>query len=188
MAGSVDDHELLSSEKVFDGRIIKVFIDEVRLPDGRTVHWEKVEHPGAVGIVPVLDDGRIIMVRQYRNATDEVILEIPAGKLSPGEPPDECAMRELQEETGYSAGELVKLAEFYNSPGYSDEYFHVYIAKDLKHVGLDLETDEFLEEEIMEISDAIGEISAGKIKDGKTIIGLTLSKLYLERSISGFER
>ncbi|MBN1289600.1 MAG: NUDIX hydrolase [Actinobacteria bacterium] len=188
MSSDVDDHELISSEKVFDGRIIKVFIDDVRLPDGRIVKWEKVKHPGAVGIVPVLEDGSIVMVRQYRNATDEVILEIPAGKLSPGEPPEECARRELREETGFSAGEMIKLAEFYNSPGYSDEYFHVYIARDLTYEGTDLEPDEFLEEEKVGLSEAIGKIPTGEIRDAKTIIGLTLARLYLERAIPDFKK
>ncbi|MBN2168262.1 MAG: NUDIX hydrolase [Actinobacteria bacterium] len=179
---------MISSEKVFDGRIIKVYIDDVKLPDGRTVKWEKVKHPGAVGIVPVLEDGSIVMVRQYRNATDEVILEIPAGKLSPGEPPGDCAERELQEETGFSAGEMIKLAEFYNSPGYSDEYFYVYMARDLTYKGVDLEPDEFLEEERVGLSEAIGKISSGEIKDAKTIIGLTLARLYLEGTIPDFRK
>lgn len=180
MSMNVEDHELLASSRVFDGRIIKVHIDEVKLPDGRIVHWEKVEHPGAVGIVPVLPDEKIVMVRQYRNATNMVILEIPAGKLSPGEDPDECARRELIEETGYRPGELVKMAEFYNSPGYSDEYFHIYMAKGLEPDDSGkLDIDEFLEEEVIGLDEAIAKIPSGEIRDAKTIIGLALARFYI---------
>jgi len=128
----VGDHEIVKSEKVFDGKVVKVYVEQVRLPDGRKATWEKVRHPGAVGMVPLHDDDTVEMVRQYRNATGGVLLEIPAGKLDREERPEECARRELAEEVGYRAREVIKLAEFYNSPGYSGEYFHLYLCRGLE--------------------------------------------------------
>lgn len=180
MAGNIEDHEIISSEQVFDGKVIKVFLDDVRLPDGRKARWERVQHPGAVGIVPMLDETTLLMVRQYRHAVRGELLEIPAGKLDRDEPPEECARRELREEVGYGAGQMMKLAEFYNSPGYSDEQFYLYLAKDLAPEEGESEPDEFLEVVKVDLNDALAMISQESIKDAKSIIGITLTDLFLK--------
>jgi ADP-ribose pyrophosphatase len=176
----VEAHEVLSTEQVFDGHVIKVFIDQVRLPDGRTATWERVAHPGAVGMVPLTDEDEVIMVRQYRHAVRGVILEIPAGKLDPGEPPLDCATRELAEEIGMKADEMVLLSEFYNSPGYSDERFFLFVARGLSPEEGQAEDDEFLELVIVPLASAADLISSGQIRDAKSIIGLTLATAYLD--------
>lgn len=175
----IGDHEILSSEKAFDGRVVKVFLDDVRLPDGRSARWERVAHPGAVGIVPLHEDNTIVMVKQYRHAVRGVLLEIPAGKLDSGEPPLQTAQRELAEEVNLKAGGMIKLAEFYNSPGFSDEYFHLYLARELTEEEGESEPDEFLEVVRLTLSDAMGMISSGDIVDAKSIIGITLTHLFL---------
>jgi ADP-ribose pyrophosphatase len=182
----ISDHELLASEQVFDGRIVKVFLDDVRLPDGRSARWERVTHPGAVGIVPLLDDGTVLMVRQYRHPVGGVLLEIPAGKLDSGEPPWTTAQRELSEEVGMRAGELFKIAEFYNSPGYSNEYFHLYMARGLTEEPGETEPDEFLEVERVRLTDALDMISTGDIKDAKSIIGLTVALMIMSGKMRPF--
>lgn len=186
MEMDIGDHRTLASEQVFDGRLVKVFVDEVRLPDGRKARWEKVAHPGAVGMVPLTGDGTVIMVRQYRYAVGGVILEIPAGKLEPGEPPEACAQRELAEEVGYRAGEMLKLAEFYNSPGYSNEYFHLYLARDLEPRSAEAEPDEFLQTERMNLEEAFAMIATGALRDAKSIIGITLARLLLDGESSPY--
>ncbi len=175
----VESHEVLKTERVFDGRVIQVYIDRVKLPDGRTATWERVAHPGAVGIVPLTDDGEVIMVRQYRNAIRGVLLEIPAGKLDPGEAPLACAVRELVEEVGMKALEMLELARFYNSPGYSDERFFVYLARGLSAGEAQPEEDEFLELVKIPLDDFSGLVSSGAIRDAKSIIGLALARSFL---------
>ncbi len=183
----VGDHEVLSSEQVFGGRVIKVFTEQVRLPDGRTAHWERVAHPGAVGMVPLLEDGTVLMLRQYRHAVREVLLEIPAGKLDRGESPLQCAVRELAEEVGRKADRMVELAEFYNSPGYSDERFYLYLATGLTEAHGRAEDDEFLEPAPVRIGDAADLIASGVIRDAKSIIGLAMTRLYLAGEAREFE-
>jgi len=180
----VSDHEVVSSEQVFDGHVVKLFLDDVRLPDGRTVRWESVRHPGAVGMVPLRDDGRVLMVKQYRHAVRGVLLEIPAGKLDPGEEPVECARRELAEEVGMKAEETVPLAEFYNSPGYSDERFFLYLCTGLSATPGAPETDEFLDVVEVPLDDGLAMIADGRIRDAKSIIGLTLARA-LKRGETG---
>lgn len=182
----IGDHEILSSEQAFDGRVVKVFLDDVRLPDGRKARWERVAHPGAVGIVPLLEDRTVLMVKQYRHAVGGVLLEIPAGKLDKDEPPWKTAHRELAEEVNMKAGEMLKLAEFFNSPGYSDEYFHLYLARGLTEEEGEPEPDEFLEVERVSLEGAIEMISSGAIVDAKSIIGLTLTHLFLNGETSPF--
>jgi len=173
------DHEVLSTESVFDGRVVKVYLDDVRLPDGRTAKWERVSHPGAVGIVPLTGDGRVLMVKQYRHAVRDVLLEIPAGKLDESETPIECAKRELAEEVGMKADVMTPLAEFYNSPGYSDERFFLYLARGLEPAEGESEPDEFLELVSIKLDGAHQLISSGKICDAKSIIGITLTRSYV---------
>lgn len=176
------DHEVLDSELEFDGRVVKVYRERVRLPDGREALWERVGHPGAVGMVPLLDDGTVLLVRQYRHAVRGVLLEIPAGKLDRDEAPEQCAMRELVEEVGHRAARLVKLAEFYNSPGYSDEYFHLFLAEGLTREQGECEDDEFLQLVPVGLREAVEMVVEGRIIDAKSIIGIALADLHLKRN------
>lgn len=172
-------HEVLSTERAFGGQVISVYIDRVRLPDGRTASWERVVHPGAVGIVPLTDGGEVILVRQYRHAVRGVMLEIPAGKLDRGEAPADCAARELSEEVGMKASEMIPLAEFYNSPGYSDERFYLYLARGLDPSPGRAEPDEFLEPVSITLSSSLQLVSDGRITDAKSIIGLALARAFV---------
>lgn len=178
MDHNVDDHEVISSERLYDGKVVGLQIEKVRLPDGRFASWETVTHPGAVGIVPLLSDRQVVLVKQYRHATRQVLLEIPAGKLDMGLSPEETAARELQEEVQLKAGRLLKLAEFYNSPGFSDEYFHLFLALDLSVAPGEPEEDEFLEVVRLPLDEAIEMVAARQIIDAKTIIGLSLAEMY----------
>lgn len=182
----INEHEVLDSEKVFDGRVVKVFVEEVRLPDGRTATWERVAHPGAVGMVPLTDDGDVIMVRQYRHAVGGVLLEIPAGKLEAGESHTRTAMRELAEEVGMKASELIPLAEFYNSPGYSDERFYLYLARGLSPESGEAEPDEFLETVTVPLAEALEMVTDGRIRDAKSVIGVALTRSLLSGATGPF--
>ncbi len=179
--GGAEDHRVIESRLEFSGRIFKVYVENLELPTGQVVERELVRHPGAVGMVPVTREGEVVLVRQYRHPTGEDLLEIPAGKLDvSGETPEECAYRELEEEIGYRTDRLVKLAEFYNSPGYSDEYFYLYLAFDLKLSSTNPDADEFLEIERIDLNQSLELIYRGEIRDAKTIIGLLLARLYLD--------
>jgi ADP-ribose pyrophosphatase len=166
----------VSSESIYQGRVVKLSVDTVQLPNGETSKRELITHPGAVAIVPLDAAGNIIMVRQYRYAAKKVLLELPAGTLNPGENPDLCADRELQEETGLKAGKLEKLGGIYVAPGYSTEYIHLYLATDLQESRLDMDEDEFIEVETVPLSTTFELIREGVINDGKSISGLMLAR------------
>ncbi|MBI4744668.1 MAG: NUDIX hydrolase [Actinobacteria bacterium] len=171
-----ENYQVVKSETKFKGEILTLLVEQVKFPDNKIHEREIIKHQGAVGIVPLTDKGEIIFVVQYRHPAGEEILEIPAGKLDQdGETPLDCAMRELEEETGYK-GELVKLAEFFTTPGYSNEVFHLYLAKNLEEV-----TDEILDKAVLEIKKipikkAVSMVSSFEIKDAKTIIGIYLAE------------
>ncbi len=162
----------LKSKLLHEGRHFSFLRDEVELPNGHRTYRDTVRHPGAVAIVPVLPDGRVVMVRQYRYAAGKELLEIPAGTLEPGEPPLECARRELIEETGYEAGEMEALLCCYMAPGYSSEVVHLYLAGGLREVGGESEPDEELAVEKLDLGAARELIKANVIEDAKTIIGV----------------
>lgn len=172
MAETVE--ELLRSEKVFDGRLIALRKDTVRLPNGRESSREVVVHPGAVAIVPILDDRKVILVSQYRHAVGKTLMEIPAGTLHPDEKPEECALRELREETGYIAGRLEKLLSLYLAPGYSTELIHLFLAEDLRPAKSETDEDEFIELVIVPLDEAVVKILKGEIQDAKTVAALLL--------------
>jgi ADP-ribose pyrophosphatase len=170
---------LVDSVPVFDGKMIKLRVDCVQLPNGKKATREVVEHPGAVAVVPVLPDQRIILVKQYRHPVEQITWEIPAGKLEGKENPDICAERELEEETGYKAGELIKLTAFYTAPGFTDEIIHLYIARGLEQTIQNTDADEFID--VMDVShtEALGMVQRGEIKDAKSIIGILMVKEYI---------
>ncbi|MCL4474415.1 MAG: NUDIX hydrolase [Actinobacteria bacterium] len=166
-------NRVISSEYAYQGRIIRLRLDQVELPDGRHTLREVMEHPGAAVIVPVDSDGAVRLVRQYRDAVGKELLELPAGKLKPGEDPAECARRELREELGLTAGKLTHLTSFYSSPGFCDEILHVFLAEDLAE-----ETEEGDHEEFIEPGQRPLEPLASllaEFEDGKSLIGVMLA-------------
>lgn len=164
----------ISSETIYEGRIIDVKKDQVRLPNGKNGTRELVKHPGAVGIIPITTDGRLIVVEQYRKPLERSIVEIPAGKLEPGEKPAVTAVRELEEETGYGAHDFTYLQTIATSPGFADEVIHLYIAKDLYKIEQPASPDEDEFVELMEISleEAEEMMQDGRIYDAKTVIAV----------------
>ncbi len=169
------EEKVLHISTLYDGRIIKLKRKEVRLPDGSLGVREIVEHPGAVAIVAVDDEGYIYLVRQYRSPVGKSILEIPAGKLEKNEEPGICAVRELEEEIGRTPGKLVKLGSYYSSPGYSNELIHIFLATELREVQSIEVPGEFLQAEKMPLSNLNEMIDKGEVQDGKTILGILLA-------------
>lgn len=169
-------------ETVYKGRVVTLNLETVTLPNGVSVELEVVRHPGAAAIVPLKDDRTVILIRQYRLAAGGYIYEIPAGKLHPGEDPMDCATRELEEEIGYRAGHLDKIATFFTAPGFTDEVMHLYVASSLIPGAQALDSDEVLEIVEMSLEKAMAHILDGTIRDAKTIIGL--QAMYLRRTES----
>lgn len=165
------EHTLRTST-VFSGNLINVRQDDVRLPSGRESVREVVEHPGAVGILPVNAEGNFILVRQYRYAVGRELLEIPAGTREPDEPPRDCAIRELEEETGYRATEIEHLVSFYVSPGWCNEELIVYRARDLTAGDSSPEQDEDLEPVVIRPDQVSGLMRDGMIADAKTVTAI----------------
>jgi ADP-ribose pyrophosphatase len=162
----------------YHGRAFDVYQVKVRMPDAHEKLYDLVAHPGAVVIVPV-DHGEIFFVRQYRLGASESLLELPAGVLNAGESPDDCARREIREETGQGAKTWQKLGEFYIAPGYCDEYQHIYLATDLVPDPLEPDSDEFIEVEKFPIEKVYRMVFEGKIRDAKTLAALLFAKPYL---------
>lgn len=166
----------LDSREIYRGRIINVRLDRVELPGGRTAYREVVEHPGAVCIAAVKEDQKIILVKQFRKPVEETLIELPAGKLEAGEDPEECAARELAEETGYRAGKMEHLISFYTSPGFSDEIMHLFLATDLSPGESNPDQDEMLQIVEVDLEKAVEMVLEGKIKDSKTAVGILILK------------
>ena len=160
--------EKISSEEIFNGKIVHLFRDTVRLPNGKEATREVMRHVGAAAVVPLTDDGNVILVRQYRYPFAQVMLEIPAGKLDPGEEPLECAKRELLEETGVIAQDFVYLGAFYPSVAMLDEVIHLFLARNFTKGDSNLDADEFLNVEQRPLDELVEEIMAGGVPDGKT--------------------
>lgn len=160
--------EAVSSEEIFKGKIVHLFRDTVRLPNGKEATREVMRHAGAAAVVPLTDDGDVILVRQYRYPFAQVMLEIPAGKLDSGEDPLVCAKRELLEETGVDAKEFVYLGAFYPSVAMLDEVIHLYLARNFTKGEANLDADEFLHVEQRPLSEVVEQVMRGEIPDGKT--------------------
>ena len=162
---------------LYTGKIFDVVLERVTLPNGAVKDREIVRHPGAAAMVPLLDDGRVVLIKQYRHAVGEFVWEIPAGTLEPEEAPMACARRELVEEIGYEAANLEKLTEILPAPGYTDEHIHIFLATGLKPVNQRLEDDEVLELQPTVLETALAMVAQGEIRDAKTIAGLFLTSL-----------
>jgi ADP-ribose pyrophosphatase len=169
----------LSSEAVYKGRVFDVYREELAYPDGRSFQMDIIQHNGAVVVVPLDQQGRIIFVRQYRHAVGQHLIELPAGTLELGEDPLVCALRELREETGMAAEEFVPLGEILPAPGYSNEIMHLYFARQLTPSPLPQDEDEILEPLKIPVQQAFEMIASGKIPDAKTQVALFLAKPYL---------
>ena len=164
----------LTEDVVWTGRIFNVDRLQVQLPDGRTAIRDVVRHPGAVAIVALTDEGRICLVRQYRTALGRVTVEIPAGKLDPGEDPLECASRELLEETGMVAEKIAYLTTIATSDGFTDELIHIYMATGLSFSKSSPDADEFINVDLVEVGELVDAVLDGRIEDAKTVVGALL--------------
>lgn len=171
--------EWINKERKYAGRVVNLTVGEARLDDGSVVWREVINHSGGVAIVPVIDDA-VIMVRQFRMAIGKEILEIPAGKIDPGEKPEECARRELEEETGYKAGRLIPAGAFYSSVGYTDEIIYIYLCFEMEKANQKLDSDERIRVEKISIAELKKRLETRQLEDSKTIIGLRELTAYLE--------
>jgi ADP-ribose pyrophosphatase len=179
-----DDHlieHVLTSEPVYLGKLIKLYVEAVSLPNGETSMREIVRHPGAVAMVPLLPDGDVLLVRQFRLAAGRVLLEIPAGTLHGDEDPQHAAVRELQEEVGYRPGEMIRLGGQFTAPGYTTEYIHLYLATGLEPSPSELDDDEFLDVVRLPFDEVLSRVTTGEIDDSKTISAILLAARHLDR-------
>lgn len=164
----------IAERKIFDGRIVALAIEEHCLPNGRRAEFEVLHHPGGAAVLPLLDDGRVVLIRQYRSALNGMLLEIPAGRLEPNESPEACVRRELVEEVGYRADRVEKLGEMLPAVGFCDERIHLFAATGLIPVPQALEPDEYIEVLPLPLDEALAMVVRGEIPDGKTQLALLL--------------
>lgn len=174
------DSPRLSTRRVYTGRVLNLDIDTVRFPNGTTGELEMIRHPGASAVVPFLsdpagDDPQVMLIRQYRYAAEGYLYEVPAGRLDANETPDQCARRELREETGCKAERVEHLVTIYTTPGFTDERIHLFMAVGLTHGEVAREADEFIEVETMTLSRALSLVERGEIQDAKTALALLYS-------------
>jgi ADP-ribose pyrophosphatase len=169
----------ISQKEIFSGRVIDVVLEEVELPNGKTSTREIVKHPGAVAVIAMTDDNKIVMVRQYRKALERTLVEIPAGKLEKGEEPLVTAKRELEEETGYVCNSMKHLISFYTSPGFADEIVHLYLAENIKKKenAASLDEDEFVDVLELTLEEALQYLEEKQIYDAKTAYALQYLQL-----------
>ena len=171
--------KMVSSEEKFKGRILDVRLDTVELPNGHGAFREVVRHPGGVCVLALDEEGRVLVVEQFRYPYGKLLLEIPAGKLERGEDPREAGIRELREETGATAGRFESLGQVYPSPGYCDEIIHLYMARDLSFGQAQPDEDEFLQVQRIPFEELVGRILDGEVTDSKTVAAVLKAKLLL---------
>lgn len=179
MSDKAIQEKAISSDVIYDGKLLHLQLRTVELSDGTHVKREIIVHPGAVAMVPVLDDGRIMLIRQYRTAAEGVLYEIPAGTLEPDEALEAAAARELREEIGYRPGKLQKLGGIHVAPGYTTEYIHIYLATALTKAPLVADSDEQIAPHPVTLAEAVAMVVEGKVSDAKTITGILLAEKVL---------
>ncbi|WP_077326814.1 NUDIX hydrolase [Virgibacillus siamensis] len=172
------EEKTIHTEQIYDGKVVKLQVDDVTLPDGKTAKRELIKHPGAVAIIPITKDRKIVFVEQYRKPLEKSLVELPAGKLEPGEKPEITAVRELEEETGYTTGSLQFIASFYTSPGFADELMYLYMTEELEPLknAVSGDDDEFVELLELTLDEAKQYVREQRIHDAKTNYAI----LYLE--------
>jgi ADP-ribose pyrophosphatase len=170
----------IDSKVVFEGRILTLRVDSVRLPNGRETTREIAEHSDSVCIVPIDEQGNILLVRQYRKPVEMDLLEVPAGGIEEGEVPEEAVQRELQEEIGYTAGNLQHLSSFWLAPGWCTEYMHAYLATDLIPSSLAADDDEFISVVRVPLAESLDLVKQGQIRDAKSISSLLMASQVLQ--------
>lgn len=175
------EEKTLSSEQKFDGKVVKLFVDQVELENGETASREVIKHPGGVCILPLDEDNNVLMVRQFRYPTNKVLLEIPAGKMEYGEDHRECGLRELKEETGCTCDEFTYLGNLIPTPAYDNEVIHMYLARGLHGGEQKLDDDEFLDVEKIPLDKAAEMVMNNEIADAKTQIALLKTKIMLSK-------
>jgi ADP-ribose pyrophosphatase len=168
-------------EEIYKGKLLHLQRKHVRLPNGEMAQREIILHPGAVAIVPLLEDRQVILVRQFRKAAEQILLEVPAGTLTSGEDILVAAERELREEIGYRPSKITKLGSIFVAPGYSTEYIHLFLAEGLIHDPLNLDEDEFIETVTLQFEATLDKIQSGEIRDAKSISSLLLTQQFLGR-------
>jgi ADP-ribose pyrophosphatase len=175
-------YTIVQSESVFQGKVFNVRVDQVQYPDGKVHRVDVVEHHGAVALVPIDADGGVWFVRQYRHPVGKMLLEIPAGTLEHGEKPQDCAIRECQEELGLAPDEIIPLGSVYLAPGYSTEMLHIFLARGLQSSPLPPDEDEVLEPVKISWQQVQNMIQEGEIRDAKTLAGIMLAQSHLGRA------
>jgi len=172
------EEKTTQTKVIYEGKVVQLQVDDVLLPNGKEAKRELIKHPGAVAIIPITKNKKIVMVEQYRKPLEKSIIEIPAGKLEKGESPEITAVRELEEETGYTTKKLTKVTSFYTSPGFADEIMHIYVSDELEKLDFPpaLDEDEFVEIHELTLAEAKQYIQEQRIHDAKTIYAI----LYLE--------
>ena len=181
MSNMILEEKFVSTKRIFEGKIINVRVDTVMLPNGSEAIREIVEHIGAVCVVPVLPDGTTYMVRQFRYPFAEAVLEIPAGKLDEGETIEVAANRELEEEIGMRATDLIYMGEFRPSVAYDEEVIHMYLARDLVKTHQHLDEDEFLNIETYKLDEVVEMVMNNELTDGKTIAAILKAKMLIDK-------
>jgi ADP-ribose pyrophosphatase len=163
----------MGNKTIFKGNVITLAVEDAHLPNGSVHKYEVIHHPGGACAVPIFENGDVLLLRQYRHPAGDYLWELPAGKLDvEGETPEQCAARELIEESGYEAAKLEKICDFYSTPGFTDEILHIYKATELKPAQMATETHEIIEVHRFKVEQIDKMISGGEIRDGKTLLGL----------------
>jgi len=168
----MENFECLETKTIYEGKLFNVEHRRLRLPDGKEAQWDMVKHNGAAAVLPITNDGKLLLVRQYREGAKAITLELPAGKLDPGEDPETCALREMEEETGWRAEKIKFLMRLHPASAYLSEVIHIYLAEGLKPGKVNLDADEFVTIETHSLADVLQMIDDGEITDSKTLAGV----------------